>query len=108
MKRTVLISAALFSLIVFGFLAWQAMQPPEGVHLEGSTAKVTAYAMLDQNQPEETYVMLDSIPAPTLRWLDQHGYEAGGFEPHTQLGYGDTLNFRHPYYIGFKLFNKQE
>jgi hypothetical protein len=108
MKKALIITGILGTLGIVGLLAYRVGQPPEGVRVYGDIARVTSYAMLDENAPAGSYVMLDSIPPASLRWLAERGFEHTGFEPHTRLGYGDTLNHRHPYFVGFSLYAKRE
>lgn len=108
MKRTIIALSIASALLAIGYLGYQAMQPPDGIRLTGDSAEVAAYAMLDENAPRPTYVMLDSLDAVQARWLSDHGYEHVGFEPHTQLGFADTLRNRHPYFIGFAIYDKRE
>lgn len=108
MKRTIIALSIASALLAIAYLGYQAMQPPAGVRIVGDSAKVTAYAMLDENAPRPTYVPLEPLTFEQLEWLGERGYEHVGFEPHTQLGFADTLRNRNPYFIGFAIYDKRE
>lgn len=114
MKRQTLIALAAFSLIVFGFLAYQrATAPPEGVLIEGNTARVKASAAYNMwgedgnGNGAKEYRLTEPIDPVLLTWLEEHGYERVAFEPYAENGFADSLGL-YPLFIGYVLYNKQE
>lgn len=114
MDRKLLYALAFFSLIVFGFLAYtRAQAPPEGVLIEGNTARVKASAAYNMwgedgnGNGVKEYRLTEPIPAELTAWLEGHGYKRAGFEPYAENGVADSLGL-YPLFVGYVLYNKQE
>ena len=118
MKRTVLIAAALFSVIVFGFLAWNARQvghPPDGIvlHEDGSIAKVPAFASYNMwgedgnGNGQKEYTLIEPIAEYHQQWLTLHKFSRTGFEPDREVGCADSLCL-YPLFFGHVRFDKTE